>query len=78
MSVADAANEFIVECRDALYDQASSFTCREADTIANLFRVTGHDTNAEHFLQAHALSDIDAEDLHRHLRSKETDASSSR
>lgn len=52
---------------------AGSLTCTEAETVADALRVFGRDDDAGSFIEAHAESDQDVEDVHhdRYLASRE-------
>lgn len=57
----DAALDAILE---ASTDNAGSFTCSEADRVADLFAVAGRRGDGEEFLSRHGDEDSDPEDLH--------------
>ncbi|HUZ01655.1 MAG TPA: JAB domain-containing protein, partial [Thermomicrobiaceae bacterium] len=45
------------------FDQATAFSCSEADTLAELFRAAGHDGLAEQFIAEHARGDEDGDSV---------------
>ena len=45
-----------------LVDQASAFTCREAEALYGLLRLAGLDGDAERFMQWHAHHDDDGDE----------------
>jgi hypothetical protein len=64
-----AACAFVGTCWEAIGDEATSFTCSEADLIAELYASCGYDP--EEFLQQHAEHDtVEDGDLHAHLKRK--------
>lgn len=44
------------------YDQATAFTCTEADALADLLRAAGHTNTAAVFIEAHAEGDDEGDD----------------
>jgi hypothetical protein len=46
------------------YEAAGHFTCTEAEALAELFTVIGLAEVAERFMEGHAYSDDDEDDMH--------------
>lgn len=69
-----AAAQELTTITEALAEVATSFTCGEADAIANFLRLWDGDYAADGFIEAHGEGDEDPEripetsDTHYHLR----------
>lgn len=63
-----AATEAVLDLSLTFDDIAGSFTCTEANTIAVWMRAHGRPQQADTFLEAHAHSDDDEQDLHGQLK----------
>jgi len=58
-----------------LYDVAGSFSCHQAEAIADVFRAVGFDSAAERVLDFHSLTDDAIEgDLSPHVERSKTAA----
>lgn len=59
-----AITSILADLLGPLCEQATGFTCREAELLADLYRAVGADSDAESLLDAHAHGDDDPEDMH--------------
>lgn len=61
--IGDPVTDLLLPLREAMRENATSFTCQEANVWASLLRVAHAGKDAEEFLRAHAAGD-EPEDQH--------------
>ena len=59
---ADAVAAVLALDGECWLDQATAFTCSEAEAIAELFRAYGREGFADHFIEVHAEGDEEGDD----------------